>query len=256
MCCCLWFMLPPQAVLMLRVPVDTCGMCCPLASAASRSQVDAHDRCYHKRPYWCLWSMLLLGPCWYEWPVLPPRVVLVFLVLLWTRAVWMSIARVTTEGHVDVHILCYVPWNHDGVRGLCCYWRPFWGPCFELRLKTLLMSVVCAATWSHVGVCGSCCLRSPYWCQNIRGQCCSLCCSWSMLWLRALLMFVAVLPPETILMPVVHVDPGGHVGVRGPCYHQKPCGSLWSALPLTVEGKELLLQWYQCLQTHSWEKET
>ena len=48
---CLWFKQLPQAVLIPSVPVDTCGLCYPLACAASRSQVDGHDRCYHKRPY-------------------------------------------------------------------------------------------------------------------------------------------------------------------------------------------------------------
>lgn len=127
-----------------------------------------------------------------------------------------------------------------------------------LPSETLLMCMACAATWGH----GLCFHQGPFWglwsCFTL-GPCeypwlCyhqrSRGCPWS------------VLPPEAELSSADsiavrgYVDTWdciaaeGHDGVCGLCCgqghvdvcglysHQKPCGSSWSVLLLTIKGKE------------------
>lgn len=62
-------------------------------------------------------------------------------------------------------------------------------------------------------------------------------------------MLRPALPPEAVSMSVVQVASEGLILVRGPaaaeghlCGHQKPCGSEWLVLPLTVNDNEATLQ--------------
>lgn len=102
-----------------------------------------------------------LRPCWYPWSVLLPRTMLVSLILLLLGAMWMLMARVTTEGQVEVMLMSMghaTTRSHIDVYGLGC--PDVCGPCYNwwswgclwsaLPPKTMLMSLAHPANWNHV----------------------------------------------------------------------------------------------------------
>ena len=84
-----------------------------------------------------------------------------------------------------------MPVVHGDVHGLSCSWRPCWHLCPVLPMETMLMSVIHAADRGHVDVCG----------------------------------------PGAIVISVIHATGGEHVDVHGPCCHLKPYWCLWTGLP-------------------------
>lgn len=119
------------------------------------------------------------------------------------EAILMSIVWITTKGHVDAHGLCY------------CL-KSGWYPWPVLPLEAMSMSTACTVAKGHNGACGLCSGQELLWC----------------LWSELL--------PETMLRYMVHADGCWRSCecLWSLCYHQKPCGSPWSMLPLTENVKE------------------
>lgn len=120
------------------------------------------------------------------------------------EAIWMSTVWITTKGHVDAH-------------GLCCYLKSGWCPWPVLPLEAMSMSMACTVAKGHNGACGLCCGQELFWC----------------LWSELL--------PETMLRFMSHANGCWRSCgcLWSLCYHQKPCRSSWSMLPLTVNVKEV-----------------
>lgn len=137
------------------------------------------------------------------------------------EAIWMSTVWITTKGHVDAH-------------GLCCYLKSGWCPWPVLPLEAMSMSMACTVAKGHNGACGLCCGQELFWC------------------------LLSELLPETMLRFMSHANGCWRSCgcLWSLCYHQKPCRSSWSMLPLTVNVKEVFFQWYLLSQTHTWEWET
>lgn len=139
---------------------------------------------------------------------------------------FMSMGQAATGiGHIDISgLLCLLsPW---WCLGPCCHRGPrqdLWSYCSlamcwclwpVLPPKARWMSTLCALDWIHVDVCGLCCRWVP--CQRVWPE----------------------LSSETTLMSVACAEAEGHVDVCGLYCCQKPRGSPWSLLPLTIKGKE------------------
>lgn len=105
-------------------------------------------------------------------------------------------------------------WSCANVHGLWCYWRLCWcpwtvpKPCW--RLWTMLPSGIMLVS------------KTTHSVTEGRVDVCSPCYHWKP-WMR---------------MSMVCVVPWIYVDVYGLCCSQKPCGRLWSRLPLTIRGKE------------------
>lgn len=104
-------MLLPYAMLKSKVYVDVRGLgCCQRsvfeACATAEGQVDVCCVCYSRRPCYHLWSSR--GQEGYV-DVHKPAAMLESVVPLQLRSVLMSMACVTTEGHLEVHDLCLWP---------------------------------------------------------------------------------------------------------------------------------------------------
>lgn len=139
----------------------------------------------------------------------------------------MCLACVTSKGHAE----------HHG--SLCCHLWPcgcLWGrvPLDTILIalahvpwEAMLMSLAYAAMESYDGFHGLSWSRRLCWC----------------LW--------SVLTLDTMPRSLAHADARDHVDVSGLCCLQKPRGSSWSRLQLTVKDKKATMEWYRWLHTHS-----
>lgn len=111
MCCCLWSVLPPQAVLMPEV------------------HVDVHGSSYCQKPCQCPWPMLPPEARWTPRSVLPPEAILIFIL---------------TKGCVDVHGLYWYR-DHAEIWGLFWWQKPSGCQWSLLSLETIQKSMIHAS---------------------------------------------------------------------------------------------------------------
>jgi hypothetical protein len=202
---------PPEVLLM------------PMAHASIWGHVVVTGLCSHLKPGWCPCLCYLRGSCWgpsfyysqglclHPWPVLPLMAKLDICSLYCSlKLCWCLRAMAATGGHNDVSDLCrtwYLGgiWAHVASGGLCQVY-----------------------VWLHYPNAdgSSVPMLPPCWCL------------WAMRLPRAMLTWILCSATRD------HVKASGtcwcwdHVDAHGPSCHQKPKGSPWSMLLLTVKAKE------------------
>ena len=140
---------------------------------------------------------------------------------------YIGVLKRLTPKAILMPIDCVSAWGHVDVHGPCYHWRPFGSMWPVLSSEFMLMCMDGATARGHGDVSALCCRLSP------------CCCPWPMLTLRGVEVWWcpglccgrgpclgSALPLETMLMP------------EAGCCHQKPHGSPWSVLTLTIKNKE------------------